>query len=99
MIYKPLEKQAEEFVCLVSKLNAFEFMGILKLLSVPIFENEQEITKETNPKDIVSRQFEDLLDDAIDTFCLLNRARRREILKLLREVRKEKSKNGTPTKN
>lgn len=99
MIYKPLEKQAEEFVCLISKLNAFEFMGILKLLSVPIFENEQEITKETNPKDIVSRQFEDLLDDAIDTFCVLNRARRREVLKLLREVRKEKSKNGPPTKN
>lgn len=99
MIYKPLEKQAEEFVCLISRLNAFEFMGILKLLSVPIFENEQEITKETNPKDIVQRQFEDLLDNAIDTFCVLSRARRREILKLLREVRKEKSKNGTSTKN
>lgn len=91
-------KQCEEFVCLIPKLNAFEFMGLAKILSIPIVDSEQEITADTNPKDIKSREFEDILSDMIDMFCGLRRARRREILAMLRRVKRETVNASNRTK-
>lgn len=85
------EKGLIEFVDLISRLNAIEFLGILKLLEVPLLDDKNE-NKE--------REFHELVSDMIDRFITLNRKQRREIVSILRRNLKEKMKNnGTDTKH
>lgn len=53
---KDQSKSFEEFLMLVSKLNAVEFLGLTKILCVPLLDGERD------------RDFADLLDDVLDRF-------------------------------
>lgn len=55
-------------------MDPIEFIGLTKLLSVELMEDEQP------------RSFTDVLSDALDRFSKCNRARQREILHILRGV-------------
>lgn len=75
---KDQSKSFEEFLTLVSKLNAVEFLGLTKILCVPLLDGERD------------RDFADLLDDVLDHFEKCGRPQRREILRALRAATKNK---------
>lgn len=75
---KDSSKSFEEFLMLISKLNAIEFFGLTKILCVPLLDGEH------------NRDFADLLDDVLDRFEKCGRSQRREILRALRAATKNK---------
>ena len=70
---KDHSRSFEEFLTLVSKLEAIEFLGLTKILCVPLLDDENH-----------ERDFADLLDDVLDGFSKCGRPQRREILRALR---------------
>lgn len=81
MIYELKEEKAskmlEEFFNLLPKLNAIEFLGLTKILCVPLVDEEEN-----------DRDFADLLDDVLTKFEKCGRSQKREILRALRSVAK-----------
>lgn len=75
-----------EFIELISKLEPVEFIGIARVLCVSIIDEENKTT----------RDFYDILNDVVNKFNTLARKQRREILSVLRRVKKE---NVIGTKN
>lgn len=75
-----------EFIELISKLEPVEFIGIARVLCVSIIDEENKTT----------RDFYDILNDVVNKFNTLARKQRREILSVLRRVKKE---NVVGTKN
>ena len=73
-----LKKDLENFLTAIPKLEPVEFIGIVRLLGVKLFQESGE------PKD-----FSDLLEEAIEKFQAIKRKGRREILRLLKNVEKE----------
>lgn len=80
------DKQLTEFAQLLAKFDATSFIGLAKVLCVHIFDNE---TLDENGKPS-PRQAEDIIEDCIIAFDKSNRKRRREILKIMRQVVKTK---------
>ena len=68
-----------EFIELISKLEPVEFIGIARVLCVSIIDEENKTT----------RDFYDILNDVVNKFNTLARKQRREILSVLRRVKKE----------
>ena len=68
-----------ELVKLITKLEPVEFIGLARVLCVDIINKEDKTT----------RDFYDILNDIIDKFNTLARKQRREILSVLRRVKKE----------
>lgn len=66
------------FIEEVSKLSEIEFIGLARLLCVPILNEDKE------------RPFEDILSDILDTFLLLNKKKRKEFLKMVQQANKSK---------
>jgi len=78
-----------EFIELVPTLEPVEFLGLAKILCT-----------DTVDKDMKARPFEDILGDMIDRFVLTGRKQRKDILKVLKNAKKEKLKDyGNATKN
>ena len=75
-----------ELVELITKLEPVEFIGLARVLCVDIINEEDKTT----------RDFYDILNDIIDKFNTLARKQRKEILSILRRVKKE---NVIGTKN
>lgn len=75
-----------ELVELITKLEPVEFIGLARVLCVDIINEEDKTT----------RDFYEVLNDIIDKFNTLARKQRREILSVLRRVKKE---NVIGTKN
>ena len=75
-----------ELIELITKLEPVEFIGLARVLCVDIINEEDKTT----------RDFYDILNDIIDKFNTLARKQRREILSVLRRVKKE---NVIGTKN
>ena len=75
-----------ELMELITKLEPVEFIGLARVLCVDIVNEEDKTT----------RDFYDILNDIIDKFNTLARKQRREILSVLRRVKKE---NVIVTKN
>ena len=75
-----------ELIELITKLEPVEFIGLARILCVDIINEEDKTT----------RDFYDILNDIIDKFNTLARKQRREILSVLRRVKKE---NVIGTKN
>ena len=75
-----------ELMELITKLEPVEFIGLARVLCVDIVNEEDKTT----------RDFYDILNDIIDKFNTLARKQRREILSVLRRVKKE---NVIGTKN
>lgn len=62
----------EEFTICLSKLEAVEFLGVCRVLSVPLVDKSDE-----------PRKFGALLVDVIQKFSMLNRKQKRDLLKLV----------------
>lgn len=75
-----------ELVELITKLEPVEFIGLARVLCVDIINEENKTT----------RDFYDILNDIVNKFHTLARKQRREILSVLRRVKKE---NVIGTKN
>lgn len=79
-------KEMQEFCKCMVKLEPGEFLGLCKLLCVRAFDNEN---KDENGKPM-PRPGEDIVTDCIDKFSQLNRAKRREIMAILRPIGKKR---------
>lgn len=86
------EKRMKEFIYMIPELTAIEFIGICNLFKVKI------LTESAEPRD-----FSELLEDCIDIYCALNSKKQKEILKLLKQLKKENKKavkaNGSSTEH
>lgn len=72
---RPSEKNLQKFLLEISKLEAIEFLGILKIFNINVCKDDEEKT----PK-----QFEELLSEVIDKYITLSRTQRRNIMKLIK---------------
>lgn len=68
-----------ELIELITELEPVEFIGLARVLCIDIINEENKTT----------RDFYDILNDIIDKFNTLARKQRREILSVLRRVKKE----------
>ena len=71
---------------LITELGPVEFIGLARVLCIDII----------NKEDKTARDFYEVLNDIVDKFNTLARKQRREILSVLRRVKKE---NVIGTKN
>ena len=79
---KSNEKQLTEFAQLIAKLDAPTFIGLAKMLCVHCFDNDN-LDENGKP---MPEEAETIIEDCIIAFDGLNRARRKEIIKILRKV-------------
>jgi hypothetical protein len=73
-------KEIDSFINTIAKLEPVEFMGLARVLKVPLFTGEGE---EREPRD-----FTDVFEDVLENFSRCARPRRREILKLVKDAAK-----------
>ena len=71
----PSEKEFQNFVNYTSKLEAMEFMGLVRMLNVDIFKNDKEKTP---------RSFEEILSEVMDKFIQASPMQRKNIMKILK---------------
>lgn len=67
-----------DFLELVTQLEPIEFVGLSKILCVPLVNQKNE-----------PREFEDILSDMIDKFISTRRKQRKDIIKVLKQSIKE----------
>ena len=78
-------KEIDSFINTIAKLEPVEFMGLARVLKVPLFTGEGEAHE--------PRDFTDVFGDVLESFSKCGRVRRREILKLVKgAVKREKVK-------
>lgn len=75
-INKKPNKTTKEFIELLGELDQIELIGITKILCVKLVDDKGP------------RAGEDIILDIIDTFEHLNRKQKRDIFKILKEVKK-----------
>ena len=68
-----------ELAELITELEPVEFIGLARVLCIDIINKEDKTT----------RDFYDVLNDIVNKFNTLARKQRREILSVLRKVKKE----------
>lgn len=85
-------KTIDQFIFLIPKLEAVEFMGLARLLKVQIITEDDPAAE--NVKDrFKPREFSDVFEDTLRAFKAQDRARRREILRLMKaSISKQKVK-------
>lgn len=71
----PSEKEFQNFVNYTSKLEAMEFMGLVRMLNVDIFKNDKEKTP---------RSFEEIFSEVMDKFIQASPMQRKNIMKILK---------------
>ena len=72
-------KQFLKFINEVTKLNEYEYFGLLKILSVPAVDDEGH-----------KRPFEDTFEEAMDNFIKLNHLRRKNLLRIMKKSQHKK---------
>ena len=98
---KRIEKDFEYFVKALPKLEPVEFCGLANLLSVPMTKSNSEISKEEfenlKENEAIGAKLEEVLlpmdevlEKMMDRFLGLNKKRRNEINKILKEIIKSK---------
>ncbi len=75
-------KEIDNFINIISKLQPVEFMGLARVLKVPLFIGEGEARE--------PRDFTDVFSDVLESFSKSGRVRRREILKIVKSAVKVK---------
>lgn len=80
-------KSTDKLLMLISELEAIEFAGLARVLKVKLVE-EVNPEAETPAERYAARDFNDVLADVLKNFELSPRARRREILQLLKAIHK-----------
>lgn len=73
-------KEIDSFINTIAKLEPVEFMGLARVLKVPLFTGEGEARE--------PRDFTDVFEDVLENFSKCARPRRREILKLVKDAAK-----------
>lgn len=73
-------KEIDNFINTITKLEPVEFMGLARVLKVPLFTGEGEARE--------ARDFTDVFSDVLENFSKCARPRRREILKLVKDASK-----------
>lgn len=68
-------KEIDKFITLLVNLQPVEFMGLARVLKVRLYTNEEE----REP-----RKFEDVFAEVLERFSKCDRARRREIIRLIK---------------
>lgn len=89
-------KNTLEFIQEIAILEEVEFLGLAHLLGVKLTDDNK-----------VPREFEDIFSDIFDRFVGLRRQKRKEIMKILKEVNRGRPKksiiegetNGTESEN
>ena len=71
----PSEKEFQNFINNASKLEAMEFMGLVRMLNVDIFKNDKEKTP---------RSFEEIFSEVMDKFIQASPMQRKNIMKILK---------------
>ena len=71
----PSEKEFQNFINYTSKLEAMEFMGLVRMLNVDIFKNDKEKTP---------RSFEEIFSEVMDKFIQASPMQRKNIMKILK---------------
>lgn len=79
-------KQIDTFIKLVAKLDTTEFIGLAKVLKVSLVKKNEE---ENAEKSYVPRLFSEVFEDVLKAFEDAPRARKREILQLLKAATKK----------
>ena len=79
--------QNDKLLKLIPKLDAVQFTGLARILKVKLVE-EKNPDGETAADRYQARDFIDVLDDVLHNFELSSRARRREILQILKAATK-----------
>jgi hypothetical protein len=69
------EKDFQKFLLQVSKLDALEFLGLVRIFNIEIFKDDEKKTP---------REFEELLSDVLDMYVKLDRKQRRTIMKTIK---------------
>lgn len=72
-------EKLQEFIRCVSLLSEVEFLGVAKILTVSIAK-----------EDHTPRAADEILGDMIDTFVFLNRKKRRDLMKILKQITKKR---------
>ena len=80
--FKSDDKYLTEFALLIGKLDGQEFIGLCKMLMVPVFDPEKKDEK-GHP---APREAEAIIEDCLIAFDKANRKYRKDLLKLLRKV-------------
>ena len=87
-------KPTEQLIKMIPQLEAVEFMGLARLLKVKLV-TEKDLNAEKLEDKYEPREFTDVFAEMLEKFEKLNRARKREILKLIKVASsKEKVKKN-----
>lgn len=94
-------KTIDQFIFLIPKLEAVEFMGLARLLKIQLITEDDPAAE--NVKDrFKPRDFTDVFEDVLHAFKAQDRARKREILRLMKasiSKQKEKKNDAGNTEN
>ena len=88
MFFDVKKKNVNEFAKLLCNLDGASIVGLTRLLQVKVFYDD---VKDENGKPM-PRSGEAIIEDCLVKFYALNRERRKEIIKILRQVVKEGKK-------
>lgn len=80
----PTTENFQKFICAISRLETIEFLGVVRILGIPLGENEKE-----------ERSFESLLSDVLDAYINLPRNRRKSLMRIV----KAGAEDPTPSRN
>ena len=86
MLFDNKEKNVNEFAKLIIKLDGASLLGLTRMLRVKVFYDDLKDDK-GHP---MPRSGEAIIEDCLVKFHSLNRAERRDILRILRAAKKEK---------
>lgn len=86
MFFDIKEKQTNKFALLLTKLDGASLIGLTRILQVKVFYDD---VKDENGKPM-PRSGEQIIEDCLVKFHSLNREKRRQILRILRDAKKEK---------
>lgn len=95
---KKLQKEElegfKEFLRQIALLNPIEFIGVLHLLGVRLFQEDfsQEELQKLSPEEISQlkyRPYDELISDLMDAYLGMDRKKKKQIKRILREAEKE----------
>lgn len=86
MFFDTAERNTNEFAKLLPKLDGASLIGLTRFLGVKVFYDD---VKDEHGKPM-PRSGEAIIEDCLVKFHALNRAKRREVLRVLRAAKKEK---------
>ena len=74
---RPSTIDVEKFILEISKLEPIEFLGLVKVFNIELYEDDQQ----KKP-----RKFEFILSEILDKYITLSRKQRRTIMKMIKSA-------------